>query len=196
MPPFTNPVPQNLPCLSWPFLPRQTRIHQQELTFTGLRLVLSRSWWVLAKHFLDHLQHLCTMISATTSQIWHTTHQKASSFSIFFFEMFWRNSVNFSYQQNRLNRSGYRFLWLNRRFPVIFDLIWFSDFEAYSDRTAYRFTIEPVQPAGPIRFLKPWKNFYLENNIWIIQVKISIFSQFEMVVATIGVRQCVQTKKH
>ena len=71
----------------------------------------------------------------------------------FFFQMFWWNSVNFSHQQNWFNRFGYRFLWLNRRFPVISGFIWFFDFVAYPDRTAYRFT---VQPAGPIRFLKPW----------------------------------------
>ena len=86
--PFTNPIPPNVPCLNWLFLPRQTRIHQQEFTFTGLRVALGWSWWVLAKHFLNHLQHLCLMISATTSKILHTAHQKASSFSIFFSKSF------------------------------------------------------------------------------------------------------------
>jgi hypothetical protein len=43
--------------------------------------------------------------------------------SLFIFSLFSKcfdeTRVNFSYQQNRFNRSGYRFSWLNRRFPVI-----------------------------------------------------------------------------
>jgi hypothetical protein len=58
--------------------------------------------------------------------------------------------------QNRFNRSGSRFWRLNRRFPVFALFFYFSGFFKEPDRIGHRFPVEPVEPAGPVRFLKPW----------------------------------------
>ena len=55
--------------------------------------------------------------------------------------------------QNRFNRSGSRFWRLNRRFPVFSLFFHFSGFFREPDRIRHR---SPVEPAGPVRFLKPW----------------------------------------
>jgi hypothetical protein len=54
--------------------------------------------------------------------------------------------------QNRFNRSGSRFWRLNRRFPVFALFFYFSGFFRELDRIGYR---SPVEPAGPVRLLKP-----------------------------------------
>ena len=57
--------------------------------------------------------------------------------------------------QNRFNQTGSRFLRLNRRFPVFSAFYSNFDFLTEPDRTIIRFTVKPVEPAGPVRFLKP-----------------------------------------
>ena len=57
--------------------------------------------------------------------------------------------------QNRFNRSGSRFWRLNRRFLVFDPFFHFSGFFREPDRIRHRSPVEPVEPAGPVRFLKP-----------------------------------------
>jgi hypothetical protein len=57
--------------------------------------------------------------------------------------------------QNRFNRSGSRFCRSNRRFPVFGRFFHFSGFFGEPDRIEHRSPVEPVEPAGPVRFLKP-----------------------------------------
>ena len=58
--------------------------------------------------------------------------------------------------QNRFNRAGSWFLRSNRRFPVFGLFFKNSGFFREPDRIQYRFTVDPVKLAGPVRFLKPW----------------------------------------
>ena len=57
--------------------------------------------------------------------------------------------------QNRLNRAGSRFSRSNRRFPVFGPFFYIFGFLKEPDRTKHRSPVEPVEPAGPVRFLKP-----------------------------------------
>jgi hypothetical protein len=58
---------------------------------------------------------------------------------------------------NQFNRAGSRFSRLNRQFPVFKHFFQISDFLRKPDRIKYR---SPVEPAGPVRFLKPWKKVH------------------------------------
>ena len=68
--------------------------------------------------------------------------------------------------QNRLNRAGPVFWRLNRRFPILFTFFHFSDFEREPDRIRHRSPVEPVEPAGPVRFLKPWEKL-MDYNLFV-----------------------------
>jgi hypothetical protein len=57
--------------------------------------------------------------------------------------------------KNWSNQSGSRFIWLNRRFLVFFCFFRIFGFFREPDRFRSRFTIKPVGPTGPVRFLKP-----------------------------------------
>jgi hypothetical protein len=58
--------------------------------------------------------------------------------------------------QNRFNRAGSRFSRSNRRFPVFGHFFQIFSFLREPNRIRHRSPIEPVEPAGPVRFLKPW----------------------------------------
>jgi hypothetical protein len=55
--------------------------------------------------------------------------------------------------QNRFNRAGSRFSRSNRRFPVFGHFFQIFGFLREPDRIRHR---SPVEPAGPVQFLKPW----------------------------------------
>ncbi len=67
--------------------------------------------------------------------------------------------------QNRFNRSGSRFLWLNRRFPVFGLFFINSGFFRKLDRIEDRSPVEPVEPTGPVQFLKPWVKCHFLTNV-------------------------------
>ena len=69
-------------------------------------------------------------------------------------KLFWHSILN------RSNQSGLQFFRLNHWFPVFFFIfLLFVNFRFLkeSDRIRVRFTIEPVESADPVRFLKPWE---------------------------------------
>ena len=62
--------------------------------------------------------------------------------------------------QNRFNRDGSQFLGSNRWFSVFGYFSQIFGFLREPDRIGHR---SPVEPTGPVRFLKPWLSLNLST---------------------------------
>jgi hypothetical protein len=89
-----------------------------------------------------------------------------SSASINLLDLVPLQHIHSKQHQNRFNRSGSRFSRSNRRFPVFDHFFFISGFFREPNRIEHRFAVEPVEPAGPVRFLKPCKSYHkIQHNL-------------------------------
>ena len=103
--------------------------------------------WKMKFWFCYYMVYECT-------NLWFCGMSKYGAFDLWFCKFVF--GILIKPVQNRLNHVGPVFWQLNRRFSVLPAFFHFSDFEREPDRIKHR---SPIEPTGPVRFLKPWWNY-------------------------------------